>query len=1795
MVISRRIFAAALGASLLVTAGAAAIGPSAAAASGQTLQVVPPSSSSAGWTFDYTSDVPLTVGNAVYLGLSGLPMVGSPPPDASQITVQDNVYGQEPISNVSWTGDQTELDFGDGAQVQAGNQLAIMIPGGQLPGGNYVVDAWNSVSVSPDPVGVTVNGAADTYGIAGQTGSYSFELFSATAPAAGTGTISIVFPSMFDLSSAQLSVQDGTGATISGISSYDSSTNSLIFTLGANQSITADSFFTVTASGVANPNAAQTADATVTVFDQTPIQEQIAVNYGTAIAMVGSPMWINNGGANPLSLEFTPSIADSSGTVYIQAPSAMPDLSPSGITAYINGQAAAGAWNATDGAYEITGVDLKSGVPVDLTLDGLAMPTAGSYTLDLWTSDDLVQVPTTLSVGAVQNVIATASNPVEGEFSSFTASFAAQDFIPAGGSITVGTLPAGVYTTDGTLPASDVVVKDGQTTVQTGTPSVNTTTSNVTVPIQSTISAGDQVSVEVGVYSDFLVGQQSNFELKVATSSDPNFAMSPSVTLTGSGGSEVSSATFTPFTQAQSGTNYSTESPYTITFTPGNPVIGGVDAVHVAGTSLYGETLPAIALSQAGNPVAIAYESDVAGNLTIVPATTLAQGEPVTLTVGSLDGNEQMDPRNPAAIGGNGPVDLSVSTDTDPATVALPAFSGESSTEVYGNLGDAVTGQADAVYLSLVAPTTGSTMTLDLSHSDMTWSGSPASTPPTMSVGYGTLAPLAAGSYTLDGDVLTIDASAFSGIAAGAQIELDLPLVNGAAGTGYITVQTSDTAAPNWFGYNVISTPNLTASSTDAGASDTLSLQFQLSLAQSYYQGNPTALQFDVSDLVGEGVQIPSQVELQIGSGTPQVVAANVAQGTLSVDIPQTILAGESVTLSFAITNPNFMSTSITVIQGGATSNAVQIGTANFSGTVEDASGSPIANATLNLMEPDSTGVPPSVTTDSSGDFAASLGAGTYVITGFQSGEKNHNLLSPITIDPAVTPATGLTVQASAHNVTGQLTTPNGLSNAGAEMLLDNDQGLVDYLYTSSTGAIDGTLPPGTWYVFEMFSGNSSVNLDPETAVSVPASGTATLDLTWPNINAEFTVSQSGTPEAWAYVVVAPYANGQADVSHEQWLGPTDTSGDTQTALTDGTYEVMGVAIGEDYVDLTGNAQTFTVPTSSAIQVTAPAPNLDLTLNPNGLEGGSASVLAYAQVEVAPDNGSGAPDTALAQWLWADGNGNVQANLPSATSTWYVLAMATANQAYMTTFAQPIAVTLGTPQTIDWPASLTVTLETGANAPVANQQVTIAPASGSGAWITETTDANGQLVFDEQPGTSWKVLQYGDVDLWGSPVTFQVPTSGTTLTVTVPSPTLSGTVLDASGNPVADAWVSFLQVQGGTVQWSTEVGTQADAAGDYGAILGTGTWQAMGYWDPQSSTYVDLSQDGLTANITLGQTFTLKVQSPPPNFSGTVTRAGTAFGSGQIILFGHNDAVSVQTDTKGDFSAYVPASQTWTPGELIAQDGAQYYLGSEPPLVLPSSNVTFSWPAPDVTGQVTNASGQGLGQAVVYFAPTSDASDSSTWQIAVTGNSGDYGINLAQGDWTVVGVWAGTLFVQMQQNLTVGSTAQTVNLSVTGVNIKVEDASGQPVPNAVVDIEPTSGAPIYLPSDGSGLIQAQVPSGSYTVVGYWPQNGTFVQADTTFQVPASGSVTVQPVPPTPLQITINGSTPTATVEVLLQNAQGDETWYATDASGKLTGVPDGGYGVIEVTDQSGDIYTPLQPTTVTFTSGSPSPATVDVQ
>ena len=198
LVISRRIFAVVLGASLLFTAGVAAIAPSVAAASGQTLSVVQPTSSPGDWTFNYTSDEPLTVGDAVYLDLSGLPMVGNTQPDASQISVQDNVYGTESLSNVSWSGLQAELDFGSGANVQAGDQLSIAVPGSQLPGGNYQVDVWNSVSNSLLPIGTTLNGAAESSGISGQTGSYSFDLFSAAASSTTADAISITFPSEFN-------------------------------------------------------------------------------------------------------------------------------------------------------------------------------------------------------------------------------------------------------------------------------------------------------------------------------------------------------------------------------------------------------------------------------------------------------------------------------------------------------------------------------------------------------------------------------------------------------------------------------------------------------------------------------------------------------------------------------------------------------------------------------------------------------------------------------------------------------------------------------------------------------------------------------------------------------------------------------------------------------------------------------------------------------------------------------------------------------------------------------------------------------------------------------------------------------------------------------------------------------------------------------------------------------------------------------------------------------------------------------------------------------------------------------------------------------------------------------------------------------------------------------------------------------------------------------------------------------------------------------------------------------------
>ncbi|MDA8345364.1 MAG: carboxypeptidase-like regulatory domain-containing protein [Thermaerobacter sp.] len=1452
------------------------------------------------------------------------------------------------------------------------------------------------------------------------------------------------------------------------------------------------------------------------------------------------------------------------------------------------------------------GGSVTVGTDLSISLPGNPM-TAGNYPVSAWNSASGQTVAasgtlTVTSANEVSNLITSASNPVQGEFSSFTVTFTTHTDLPSGGTVTLS-LPASISNTP-QFPAGDVTVSANNTSVPIGTPSVDNS-GNLVVPVQTAISAGTTVTVVAGVHDDFQIFNSGNtgatsvsMPVSVYTSADTATA-TVQLPLDVSGGTQVQSASVNPFTLGAS-TPYSVSSPYSVTFTPTSTVTGSVYAVHIAGIPLnYGYT-PTITVSQSGTTYTPSYVSVVNQIVTVAVPQSLVADSPVTVTIGSLDGNSAFDPFNPSS-GSVGP--FTISTDADTAPVQVNALNVETSPQASGYLGNPVAGQQDSVSVSFTAPTSGSTVTIDLTHSGLSWSGS--NLPELVLSDGSSPSLLPSGSYSLTNNVLTLQSTALSNVTPGQTVTLQLPMVNGATGSGYITVSSSDTQAAGWFGYDIVPLPTLTATDSSSGASDTLTVSFELGTAATYMQGYPASIQLDVSSLAQAGVTLPAQATLSLGGEAPQTVATNEANGQMTLAVNENLVAGQTDTLSFAITNPTFASADIGV--DAAYSASVVIGQANFAGIVEDAAGNPVPDAQLQVAATttDSLATVPNITTDGSGHFAAQVGAGTYTITGYYvpQDQQYGNLYAPITVTPTQTPATNLVVQAGTPNVAGQITTPSGISDYDIYVYLQNSQGLAETLTTGEGGTLSGVLPPGTWEIYSLSASTATVNLSPTQTLVVPTSGSVTWNYVWPTPNASFTVTQNNSPMQNAWIELAPYANGQPDLSQIQWLGGTDSTGVTTGSLANGTYEVVAVQ-GPDssgnYVNYDLTSQTpiiVSVPMTGSQTIQLPTPNLNITLGTGGLPQGES--LGYAFVEVAPDNGSGAPDLSQAEWLQANASGALSTTVPSSPSTWYVVAVQTADGVYQANFgSNPVPIIVGSSSTtVAWPATLTITLENAAGSVLPNTQVQIAAPNGDGAWFAMTTDGSGTFPFDEPAGTTWQVMSYGGVDLSeaSTPVTFTVP-NASTYTLQVPNATVQGQVLDASGQPIPNAWITFAPLTGGSPDWSQATGTQADAQGNYEAVLGAGAWQVLGFWDPATTSWVDLSQDGLTFTVSSSQTSPTvePVQVPQPNVTGTATGPdGNALANGYVVFIDSttgNSAV-LPTDDSGVFSGELP-SGTWSVGYLVSQGGAEVALPNVP-ISLPTTNLTVNWPTPNVVGQITTASGTPIPGAVLFFAPAGTASHASTWVPTVADSQGDYYVQLSTGDYQIVGLWNDGQFQSMAETVTPPQTGQiTLNLQLSSTQL----ALGSSGANAVLQIEAAgSTSPFYVQADASGSVTLNLPTGSYTIVGYWAQDGSFVQTNQAITLPTSGPVQVSATTITPLQIEVN-SVVVPSVDVLLENTvTSQEAWYATSATGQLSGLPDGTYQVLEVAQPDGTTTTPSTTLTFKVSGGTADANTLNVQ
>ena len=1495
-----------------------------------------------------------------------------------------------------------------------------------------------------------------------------------------------------------------------------------------------------------------------------------------------------------LDLSVFPATQNVTTAVYVQSLDSGLNLTSAGIQATVNGSPVSGSYDAAANAYVIPGVDVGTSFTLGLSDVPAGPASTTSYELGISTLADPAGTEVPYSLGSVHDLAVSLSDLAAGEASSYNFSFDTQSALASGDAIDVQ-LP----TLLGPIPQGDVSLSANGVSVPFAAPYFDSSGGDLVIPLSGAIAAGAQVSLTLGAYVDIpnptsLAGSQ--VAVWTTTDSTPatvNVGYVSTVSTPGATGVSIKTVT----TQAGSPTQYS------LTFTPTAALAGGqAQTVNITGLAWTGTpALSDITAQQGGEALTPSYVDYAGGMLSVAFDQSLAAGTQVTMQIGTLDGNAAL---QGAQVPGSGPLQAGVATSAgEGLTSAQPITLGTPAYQLSASPGNASAGAEDGVSVFFGGPaatfTSSDVLNLDFTHSDMTLPT--GQTAPVVEV-QGVPLPASAVTWSASTKTLSVnpDNLVQSSNPSGA-LTLTIGMVNGAQGSGYIVASLGGQPA-TVSSYDITAAPTLTGTDATLGASDT----FTLSFAPSEGQEGSATLSPDLSPFA-QANMLPATLSAQFTQPGSSPVTATITTSGLSstLTVPETVYAGLTDQLNFTLTNPSAF-TDVWASGGSQTdSPGVLLGTPDVTGTVEGPTGQRVAGAQIFLSDAtNASAAPITLTADGTGQFAGSLGADTYEIDGYSDPNLQmvFNLETPIVItDPSATPDMGITAQAPQANVVGIVSgTPSEV--AGDSILLENSQQQYAAVSANQSGDIYGAVPPGTWQAIQIVGMSGEASIAPPVTVTVPSSGTATLDVAWPPANASFDLSQGGTAALQDYLVVAPLVSGQAQEDQSVWLGPSAADGSIEGVLSPGTYEIMAVQSesSSSPIDLSSSAQTFTVPASgsaAAVAVAVPTPDLSLQL--------SGASIAYAWVEVAPQSGSGGPDMSKAMWLTADANGLVTANVPSTSSTWYVVALSSPGSGGVTPLEQSFG--LGGTGAVTWPGSFTLSLA-NASGPIASQPVTIMETAGPavGTELELTTDAQGDLLLPAPPGSTWQVLSHGTpmVDVSGGGASFQV--SGSSASLSLPAPDVTGSV-SASGSGVANASVSFVELgSGGLPDWSLQASALADESGQFQAALSSGTWLLEGFWNPATAAWVDLSAQDETFTVSQGSVAgPIAVAPSGPNVAGSVGDGQGGHLSGGTVVYvdtATGAGMSLSIDPSGDYSGYLPAG-TWQAQAIINQYGVEANLGGitlTTTSALQTENLT--WPTMNVGGQALGASGTALAYATAFLAPGADLEDPSQW-VAVTADAlGKFSASLAPGAWYLEGVSeADGQWVPLQESFSVpagGSVTLTAQVPAGGLSLQLDAADGSPAAGAWVELTSSGSGlaqPFFFEADQSGALSAALPAGTYQVNGYWTAQGEFVAPAQaiTVGVPYQGTVTVQPASGAAgLTVTLNGSAVTAPVNVLIAPAGGAATWYLTSATGALPVLPDGSYTIEGVATMTGEATGLSQSFTVR--GSAPSPSTLDI-
>ncbi len=579
------------------------------------------------------------------------------------------------------------------------------------------------------------------------------------------------------------------------------------------------------------------------------------------------------------------------------------------------------------------------------------------------------------------------------------------------------------------------------------------------------------------------------------------------------------------------------------------------------------------------------------------------------------------------------------------------------------------------------------------------------------------------------------------------------------------------------------------------------------------------------------------------------------------------------------------------------------------------------------------------------------------------------------------------------------------------------------------------------------------------------------------------------------------------------------------TTASDGSFTIPDLAPGQYQVVAEDPGYGPAIAGSVSVSAGATTPGIGLTLAPSDAsvsgqvtDADTGQAIAGAVVSTNDANGGdGAVTTG------SDGSFTLSGLPPGPLTITVVPPDDThlTNTAAVTTVAGQTA---SADVTLDPSGTLDATILAGdGTTPLAGiSAVVVGPSPGSASSPEQSqqvvTDSNGELsLVGLDPGSY-------DLQVEGSDAhaSFTIASGSRTATVSliVPTGTLTGQVVDASGNAVAGVEVTLCDSTGPVASTTT------DAGGDYRfTVTGAGSYDVVA-----SGNQVGLLVDP-AVSVATGSTTT-----------APVLQAGTASLSVSVSAGGQPDngaTVTILTQSGSDGPAGVSATadatgtallDNLTPGsyELQVSDASDA-LASQPVTVAAGAGtaaVTMS-PGGSIAGTVTDSASADVAGASVTAEGPGGVSETMT-----TGSDGSYTLaQLPAGTYTL-SVSASGDAPALVGSVTVGAgstTTENVTLPTTGASLTVSlDASaGSVLPSLTATLEDASGTavatqplgPAVSASDGAAQATfSPLQAGSYTLLvsglglATTSEPVTVTASGTSVEVTAPGGEVLPPAP-----------------------------------------------------------------------------------